>query len=415
MMHLQMAAAMHALGLLLISTTSVNLAWGKRVRASSQAYPSVRKHPSATLHRSMDAMMKISTLHRSIKCDSASDPSATLHRSMDAMPLDRLLHQTSFTTRAEAREAILQGRVTLCGSVLTQNLLLPDPTASLHELRLDGERLSPPAPNVYLAMHKPRGVICTHSADSDIKYTTLRQMLLSPGVTALADLQRVTGVGRLDADSEGLLILTNDNTLATLLLQPGACAKTYVVALSPFRRHRHITSSEVDAIWADAESACQAGVLLRNNVSARSERCVRLSAAAAEQEAGRLCEGFGSAGQVYAKLEMRTGQRRVVRRMMKAVRFRTQRLCRTAIGSLTLDSLSLPAGGVAVLPMQVVADLYDGCHMSNEYSRMPAFDDKANCWVAASQMAAILRKRKEEPARTAMCEFGQSKCEIRSS
>lgn len=311
-----------------------------------------------------------------------------------SVALDRLLYRTSsVSSRDEAREAILSGRVTINGSVITKkNFQLLNPGTAWRHVRLDGEHLPPPLPNVYFAMHKQRGVEVTLGESKC--HVSLQEILHADDGQVFGDLQGVKPetikpVGRLDADSEGLLILTNDGTLAKLLCEPGACSKTYVVATWPTRP---LTAPEVDLLWTDAEAACEEGVALRGNTIVVAKRCIRLSGSTADEELGGLCDGLGSAGKIHAKITMETGQRRVVRRMLKSVGFATERLCRASIGPLSLRSLSLPAGGLVMLSPNVVADLYDACDMG-ELRDLPTFDAGSGEWIAAHRMAAVLRQQ----------------------
>ena len=253
-------------------------------------------------------------------------------------------------------------------------------TPLLSSVLVDGLPLPVPPPTVYLALHKPRGVVTTLGAvprasskggqrarrRAGVPLLSLGELLRddaswdeaipsspsSPSSLSSPHCNRLHGVapvGRLDADSEGLLLLTNDGTLAQYLLHPGACTKRYVVAIEP---RVPLPAAEATDAWASAAAICKRGVVLGDGVIARADRCRALAPAAVEEELGELCgeglastEGGDCSPVLHAELVMRTGARRVVRRMMREVGFRTHRLCRASIGpahiGLSLASLGL--------------------------------------------------------------------------
>src|SRR5690606_32255058 len=113
-------------------------------------------------------------------------------------------------SRRRCEELIAAGRVTVNGQVVTRLGTRVDPDRD--RIEVDGRPVSPARPRpVYLLMHKPKGVLTTMK---DPRGCPTVADLLPPG------LPRVFPVGRLDRDSSGLLLFTNDGPLAAVLLHP---------------------------------------------------------------------------------------------------------------------------------------------------------------------------------------------------
>jgi len=122
--------------------------------------------------------------------------------------LQKLLAEAGVASRRKAEQLIQEGRVTVNGRIVTQLGTKVNPAAD--EVRVDGQTVKISGHHVYVMLNKPRGVV---SAMEDPR-----------GHKALGDLvqipQRVFPVGRLDATSEGLILLTDDGELANLLTHP---------------------------------------------------------------------------------------------------------------------------------------------------------------------------------------------------
>ena len=140
--------------------------------------------------------------------------------------LQKVMAAAGIGSRRASEELIAAGRVTVNGKVAE---LGDRANAETDEIIVDGERIVTDAKKVYLAINKPAGVVSTMSDER--------------GRAALADYlgnlsQRVYHVGRLDQDSEGLLLLTNDGDLAHKLMHPSyGVQKTYLAEVSgPIRK-----------------------------------------------------------------------------------------------------------------------------------------------------------------------------------
>jgi 23S rRNA pseudouridine2605 synthase len=119
--------------------------------------------------------------------------------------LQKVLAHAGVASRRKSEELIRQGRVTVNGRVVTALGTKVDPTRD--EIRVDGERLEMPSSHTYIMVNKPRGVLSVMRDDRG--RTSLGDLVVVPA--------RLYPVGRLDADSEGLILLTDDGELANLL------------------------------------------------------------------------------------------------------------------------------------------------------------------------------------------------------
>ncbi len=123
--------------------------------------------------------------------------------------LQKLIAAAGLASRRRAEDLIRRGRVTVNGAVVTEMGTKADPESD--HIKVDGKLLQPPAGRVYLLLNKPRGVICTVSDPR--------------GRTSVVDLVRSGGklfpVGRLDYNTEGLILLTNDGDFAKTVAEAG--------------------------------------------------------------------------------------------------------------------------------------------------------------------------------------------------
>lgn len=123
--------------------------------------------------------------------------------------LQKILSGRGICSRRKAEEMITAGRVSVNGAVAK---LGDTADIQIDEIRLDGELLPAAEEYVYIMLHKPRGYVTTASDEKG-----------RPNVTQLVDVtQRIYPVGRLDMDSEGLLLLTNDGEFANKVMHPKA-------------------------------------------------------------------------------------------------------------------------------------------------------------------------------------------------
>jgi 23S rRNA pseudouridine2605 synthase len=229
--------------------------------------------------------------------------------------LHRALSKLGWGSRTQAWEWIRAGLVRVDGRIVTDPLTWVDLDRQ-HITRGGSE--APAAPRLVLALHKPRGIVTTRR---DERGRRTVYDLLPPG------LPWIFPAGRLDADSEGLLILTNDAHLAVRLTEPEHhVAKTY-----------HVTIRGQPAPAAVAQ--LQQGVRLPDG----------LTRPAVVRVLGPHGDG------TLVEMVLTEGRNRQIRRMWAAAGHRVRRLQRVAIGAYTLEGLA--PGEHRVLDVEEIARL----------------------------------------------------------
>lgn len=218
-----------------------------------------------------------------------------------SMRLDKILSHSGYGSRKDIKAFCKQGNVTVDGVVCRDSSLLVQPEAV--DIRVQGKVLSYEA-HYYLLLHKPKDVI---SARRDEKEKTVVDLL--PPLYAHAG---VFPVGRLDKDTTGLLLLTNDGTWAHRIMSPKKhTAKTYEAVVA-------------GRIPADIQTCFATGLVLRDGTVCQPAQ-VQI------QEANVL------------DITIYEGQYHQIKRMCAAVGLRVCHLHRRAIGGLVLDD-TLPMG-----------------------------------------------------------------------
>lgn len=217
---------------------------------------------------------------------------------MGEQRLQKVLAAAGIASRRASEELIVQGRVAVNGEVASLGDKV-DPERDVVEV--DGERVAVDPERVYVMLNKPRGVI-----------TTVDDPEGRPTVMDLINLQmRLFPVGRLDQDTEGLLLLTNDGSLAHSLMHPSYEVERVYVALVP------------GPVRKRALSQLREGVPLDDGV-ARAKRARVL-----EDEQGKA----------LVEIVMTEGRKREVRRMLGALGLSVERLARVAYGGVELGDL----------------------------------------------------------------------------
>jgi 23S rRNA pseudouridine2605 synthase len=231
--------------------------------------------------------------------------------------LQKVLASAGVGSRRGCEALIAAGRVEVDGTVVAALGTRIDPRTAV--VRVDGRRVNLRDDLVYLALNKPRGVL---SAMSD-----------SRGRPTVGDLvgdrpQRLFHVGRLDADSEGLLLLTNDGDLAHGLMHPSfGVVKTYLADVpAPVRR--------------DLGRRLRSGVELEDGV-------VRV-------DSFRVVQTEGS--RALVEVSLHEGRKHIVRRLLAQVGHPVARLVRTQVGPVLLGGQR--AGSIRRLTAAELASLY---------------------------------------------------------
>lgn len=225
--------------------------------------------------------------------------------------LQKILASAGIASRRASEEIIRQGRVEVNGRVVTELGAKADP--AVDDVRVDGIPLPRPEPPVYIMLHKPLGVLSTASDER--------------GRTTVLDLvpvaERLYPVGRLDASSEGLILLTNDGPLTEKLTHPRYGHKREYRALV----YRHPTEEELRRV--------RRGLILEDGPTGPA-----------------VAEVIGPAGQrrerlpppdrdhAWLKIVIREGRKRQVRRMCEVIGHPVKRLIRVGMGPLSLGGLA---------------------------------------------------------------------------
>ena len=216
--------------------------------------------------------------------------------------LQKAMADAGVASRRSAEEMIREGRVTVNGRVIREMGVKIDPDRD--HVKVDGRHLKPPAPKAYVMLHKPKDVLTTLEGQEEDDRGTVREFLR--GVK-----QRVFPVGRLDYDTEGLLLLTNDGELAQKLLHPRYhVPKTYLTKVKGV-----LTDEEVRQL--------ERGIRLEDGMTAPAR--VKKIRKAEENS--------------WIELTIYEGRTHQVKRMLEAVGHPVLKLKRERFGPLTLGTL----------------------------------------------------------------------------
>jgi len=229
-----------------------------------------------------------------------TDTSAKRSAQRPLKTLDRVLSKAGAGSRTEARSWIGAGRVAVNGKVIQT----PDHWVDLgrDKVTLDGAPLQK-AKHVYLLLYKPKGYLTTYK-DPEGRPTVYSLLEGAP---------HVVPVGRLDLDTSGLLILTNDTQFAERIMNPDyKVAKTYLVKASGVLSDEQLES-------------------LRNGLEL-SDGMTRPATVKRVRDRDKS---------TFLELTITEGRNRQVRRMLEAVGSRVRKLVRTAIGDIGIGDLEI--------------------------------------------------------------------------
>lgn len=219
---------------------------------------------------------------------------------MEKIRIQKMIADSGYCSRRKAETIISQGRVRLNG----RPVKLGDKCGFKDIVTIDGERLYMPRKKnfVYIMLNKPRGYVTTVSDELDRRCV----MDLLDGVE-----ERVYPVGRLDRNSEGLLLFTNDGEFANSIMHPSRhIAKTYRVTVRP-----DISDEQL--------------VRLSEGVEIDGRKTLPASVVVKEKQQGR----------VVMLITIKEGRNRQIRKMCEAVGLEVARLRRISIGPLKLGML----------------------------------------------------------------------------
>ncbi|MEC8651411.1 MAG: pseudouridine synthase [Planctomycetota bacterium] len=213
--------------------------------------------------------------------------------------LNHFLAKAGICSRRNADELIATGRVEVNGEVVAELGVRVDPLDD--DVRFDGTRLQPEK-SVYVLLNKPKGVVCTNAAHEQKK----RVVDLLPTIRG-----RVFTVGRLDMDSEGLLLVTNDGAFAQEMTHPSyGISKLYSVVVRGCIEDGHLEKARGGVWLAEGPTG---GMQLKVDRMTKDR--------------------------TYLKVTLREGKNREIRRVFAKLGYPVSSLKRVRIGSLTLHGL----------------------------------------------------------------------------
>jgi 23S rRNA pseudouridine2605 synthase len=221
----------------------------------------------------------------------------------EGVRLQKVLAAAGIASRRACEILISEGRVEVNSEIVVEQGRRVDPERDV--IRVDGARIPPPRRHRYLALNKPRGVVTTMS-DPEGRRTVA-------DLVTVGGKERLFHVGRLDTDTEGLLILTNDGDFAHRLAHPSyQVPKTYIAEV--------------------------AGLVGEQTLS-RLRRGITLEDGPVRPTSVKIVSTAGD--KTLLKITIQEGRNRIVRRTMEAVGHPVRRLSRIGIGTVRLGNLKV--------------------------------------------------------------------------
>lgn len=219
---------------------------------------------------------------------------------MEKIRIQKIIADSGYCSRRKAEELMTKGRVKLNGHPVK-----PGDKATMRDIiTIDGERIYIPKTKnfVYIMLNKPRGYVTTMNDELGRKCVTE----LLEGVN-----ERVYPVGRLDRNSEGLLLFTNDGNFANSIMHPAKqISKTYRVTVRPDISDEQLVELS-EGVELDGRKTLPATVIVKDKTP----------------------------GRVVLLITIKEGRNRQIRRMCEAVGLEVARLRRISVGPLKLGML----------------------------------------------------------------------------
>lgn len=236
--------------------------------------------------------------------------------------LHKVLAEAGVGSRRACETLIESGVVAVNGHLITTLPAWADPVRD--RITVNGRRIRGPEPHVYIMLFKPRGVVSTNDDPQGRRRAI--DLVDHPLRT------RLYPVGRLDVDSSGLLLLTNDGELANRLTHPRyGIHKTYEVTID-------------GTVDEEELGRLSAGVFLPDRQRGRGRRTVRSKMTMLKRDRDRT----------RVRMELREGRNRQIRRMMLRVGHKVRKLRRIELGPLKLKGLR-PGQWRELLPAELTA------------------------------------------------------------
>lgn len=239
--------------------------------------------------------------------------------------LQKVLAKAGVASRRHAEILIDAGRVEVNGKIIAKQGVKVNPSVDV--IRVDGVRVNVNEKHEYFVLNKPRGMQSTMSDD-------LGRPCVGDVVSEkVAAGQRLFHVGRLDADTEGLLILTNDGELANRLMHPKyEVTKTYLATVLGEADRKLVRQLKEGIELGDGVAKADFAQVVDTN------------------------QGFS-----LVRIELHEGRKHIVRRMLKEAGFPVQRLVRTKLHTVQLGDMK--PGGLRALNSSELTSLYKAVEM----------------------------------------------------
>lgn len=233
----------------------------------------------------------------------------------EGIRLQKVLAQAGVASRRAAEDLIARRRVEVNGEVVREQGLRVDPARDV--IRVDGKRIPPQRQHQYVVLNKPRGVVST--MDDPHGRRTVADFLGGRG--------RLFHVGRLDADTEGLILLTNDGELAHRLMHPSyEVPKTYLATVTG-KVPRGLGKKLRDGVELEDGPATVDDFAMVDTLPGRS----------------------------LVRITLHEGRKRIVRRLMESVGLPVEALVRTDIGAVSLGDQR--PGSIRALTRKEIGEL----------------------------------------------------------
>ncbi|CAN5257658.1 pseudouridine synthase [soil metagenome] len=232
--------------------------------------------------------------------------------------IQKFLSSAGVASRRRCEDLMTSGRVEIDGEVVTQLGARLDPETAV--VRVDGKRILPPRQQAYVVLNKPRGIVCSMADEQG-----------RPDLTSLlaSRPERLFHVGRLDTDTSGLLLLTNDGEFAHRLAHPSfEVTKTYVALVEG---------------------------TVRPNTGESLKRGIELEDGPVSVDRFVIKDSNG--GKSLVELDIHVGRNRIVRRMMAELGHPVVELTRSSFGNMHLGNLK--SGGLRDLTPAELGELFD--------------------------------------------------------
>lgn len=338
-------------GMTRVSTTSAGKVGGKRPASTPLRKAPAKRAPLRGSKRMAEGLVvKPSTVF-------ADKESATKD---GKVRLNHFLAQAGICSRRNADDLIAGGRVQVNGAIVRELGVRVDPVDD--DVQYDGNRLQPER-GVYVLVNKPKNVVCTNAADEQKK----RVVDLLPTIRG-----RIFTVGRLDLDSEGLLLVTNDGAFAQEMTHPRyGISKLYSVMVRGRIDEKNMTKA-------------RGGVWLAEGPTSGMQ--IKIDRLAKER--------------TFLKVTLREGKNREIRRVFAKLGYPVISLKRVRIGHLTLHGLK--GGAWRFLQPDEVSRLRELAH-----EEQAAGGAAAPINAFAETVGAPTRKRVIRKATTGRSEFGR--------